>query len=81
VDVSGRGTVLTWVVTHHTFLPAFADRVPYAVVLVRLAEQVDLVMYGNTVGLKPSEIEPDLPVRASFHDVDPDLTLVYWQPD
>jgi uncharacterized OB-fold protein len=47
VPVSGRGTVISWVVTHQVFNKLFADAVPYTTVLVQLEEQPDLLMYGN----------------------------------
>lgn len=35
---SGRGTLLSWVVYHTAYHPSFADRLPYNVALVQLAE-------------------------------------------
>lgn len=35
---SGRGTLVSWVVYHTAYHPAFADRLPYNVALVELAE-------------------------------------------
>jgi uncharacterized OB-fold protein len=80
VEVSGRGTVASWVVTHHAFLPVYADAVPYVVALVRLAEQDDLVMYGDIPGVAPAELAAGLPVRAWFDDIDAELTVVRWRP-
>jgi uncharacterized OB-fold protein len=79
-EVSGRGTIASWIVTHHAFLPAYTDAVPYVVALVRLAEQDDLVMYGDLRGIKPDEVEPGLAVRADFDDLEPGLTIVRWRP-
>jgi uncharacterized protein len=78
VPVSGRGTVLSWIVSHRVFHPAFADRVPYTTVLVRLAEQDDLLMYGTWLGAQPPQAE-GVPVVARFADHD-DFTLVEWEP-
>jgi uncharacterized protein len=80
IGVSGQGAVVSWIVTHHAFLPVYADLVPYVVALVRLVEHADLVMYGDLPGVKAAEMEPGLAVRAVFDDVDPGLTLVRWQP-
>ena len=77
--VSGRGTLLSWVVTHRVFHPAFADRVPYTTVLVRLAEQDDLLMYGTWIGARPPQVE-GTPVVARFADHN-DFTLVDWGPE
>jgi uncharacterized OB-fold protein len=35
---SGRGRIISWVVYHQAFHPAFADRVPYNVAVVELDE-------------------------------------------
>jgi uncharacterized OB-fold protein len=40
---SGRGTLLSWVVYHTAYNPAFADRLPYHVALVQLAEGPRLI--------------------------------------
>src|SRR5689334_12586422 len=78
-EVSGRGRVLSWVVTHQVFHPAFADRVPYTTLLVELEEQAGLLMYGN---LRPDgEISWLMPVRAVFERIDEQMTLVQWTPD
>jgi uncharacterized protein len=77
--LSGRGRVLTWVVTHQVFHPAFADRVPYTVVLVRLDEQDDLLIYGN-VRPEGSVLREGLPVAAVFEEGPDGSTLLQWQP-
>jgi uncharacterized OB-fold protein len=77
-DVSGRGRVLSWVVTHQVFHPAFAARVPYTILLVQLDEQHGLLMYGN---LRPegAEVTPGMAVDAVFEDAE-GFTLVQWTP-
>lgn len=40
---SGRGTLISWVVYHTVYHPAFADRLPYHVALVQLAEGPRLI--------------------------------------
>lgn len=42
--VSGRGTVVSHIRTHHSFLPGL--EAPYMTVFVALAEQDDIVMPG-----------------------------------
>lgn len=68
MPVSGKGRVLSWVVTHQPFLPAFADRLPYVVLVVELVEQAGLLMYGN---LRPEDapVAIGLAVHAVFEDV------------
>jgi uncharacterized OB-fold protein len=78
-EVSGRGRVLSWVVTHHVTHPAFVRQLPYPVLLVELAEQPGLAMYGN---LRPPDapITSGMPVRAVFEDLTDAVTLVQWAP-
>ena len=77
--VSGRATVASWIVNHHAFLPGFES--PYAVVLVRLDEQDDLLLPGSFVGALEG-LRTGLPVRAVFDDVrggEEPVTLLAWE--
>jgi uncharacterized protein len=58
---SGEGSVFSWTITHQAVDPAFADELPYAVVVVEMAEGPRLI--GNLVGLAPHDLRLDLPVR------------------
>jgi uncharacterized protein len=78
--VSGTGTVYSWIVNHQVFMPALADEVPLPILLVRLDDGEDLLMYGNLVEAGATGIEPGMPVEAVFADVDEDLTLIQWRP-
>jgi uncharacterized OB-fold protein len=72
--VSGRATVASWIVNHHSFLPGV--EAPYTVVLARLEEQDDILVPGAWRG----EGEPvmDQPVRAELFERDGD-TLIGWR--
>jgi uncharacterized protein len=80
VPASGTATVYSWIVNHQVFMPALADEVPFPVLLVRLDDGDDLLMYGNLVGAAPADLVPGLPVQAVFVDAAEDLTLVQWAP-
>lgn len=71
VEVSGDGTVYSYVVMHHPPFPAFEP--PYAVALIELAEGVRMI--SNVVGVPPGEIRVGLPVRVEFRSYDDELTL------
>ena len=75
--LSGRGTVASWIVNHHAFSTDFPS--PYAVVLVRLAEQDDCKLIGSFAGAIES-LRPGLEVRAVFDDVADGVTLLRWEP-
>ncbi len=65
VEASGRGTIHSWVLSHH---PTEPDAEPRIVVLVDLAEGVRLV--ANLQGTPWAEVRNDLPVELFFADVD-----------
>lgn len=75
VPVSGQGRVLSWTRTHHPFGPSFRDRVPYTIVLVELAEQPGLAMFGNLV--PEGDIASGDTVQAVFTPTEGG-TLVNW---
>jgi uncharacterized OB-fold protein len=64
-EASGRGTVYSWVLSHH---PTEPDAEPRIVVLVDLEEGVRLV--ANLQGVAPSDVVNDLPVEVFFAPVD-----------
>ena len=65
---SGRGTVASWVVNRHGFGGAFP--LPSTVLLVRLAEQPDLLLPGAWAGAPDgTDVSMGMPVVAGFEDV------------
>ncbi len=75
---SGRGVIYTWTVTHQAMHPAFADDVPYSVVVVELEEGVRMV--SGVRGLTPDQLKLNLPVRVEFEAVAPEVLLPYFRP-
>jgi uncharacterized OB-fold protein len=75
---SGRGRVHTFTICHPPVLPAFADRVPYNAVVVRLDEGPFMV--SNLVECANEEIEVEMPVEVVFVDVDDELALPQFRP-
>jgi len=77
VGLSGAGKVVSWTVTHQPYHPDLVDAVPYTVLLVELAEQPGLLMYGNT-DIPAAELRDRLPVRAVFRAHPDGWTRVDW---
>jgi uncharacterized OB-fold protein len=75
---TGRGTVFTWTVVHQAMHPAFADAVPYAVIVVETDEGVRVV--SNLRGADPESLHLGLPVEVLFERVDDNLTLPMFRP-
>ncbi|TDE00667.1 Zn-ribbon domain-containing OB-fold protein [Jiangella asiatica] len=66
--VSGRGEVLSYVVVHQRYHPAWSDRVPYNVVLVQLDEGPRLI--SNVLPLSGADLRVGMAVRVVFDDED-----------
>ena len=58
----GRGKLISWVVYHRAYHPAFKDRLPYNVAVVELAEGPRLIT--NITGVRAGEgLRADMPVE------------------
>jgi uncharacterized protein len=73
VGVAGSGEVWSCTVIHPPTLPAFADRTPYAAVVVRLDEGVFLV--SNIVDCLVDDIAVGMRVELAITEVEPGLVL------
>lgn len=71
--MSGRGTLLSWVVYHRAYWPGFTADVPYKVCLVQLEEGPILV--SNLVDAAEVDVAVGKAVRVIFDRVTEDVTL------
>jgi len=66
---SGRARLISWVVFHTAFHPAFKGRVPYTVAIVELAEGPRLI--SNVVGIDdPEALRIDQPLELAIESED-----------
>ncbi len=72
-DVSGRGEIFSFNVMHQVYHPAFATEVPYAVVVVKLAEGPKMI--SNLVDCPVDEIRIGMPVEVVFETMTDEITL------
>jgi uncharacterized OB-fold protein len=63
---SGRGSLYSWTTVHHTFLPAFAEVVPYTVGLVALDDDPAVRVAARLVD-PPDALAADAAVAVEFH--------------
>lgn len=86
IDVSGRGTIWSFVVPHPPLLPYYAERAPYNVILVALEEDASVRLVGNLVAreggeineIDPTNIEIGAAVRVVFEPVSDDIHIPRW---
>ncbi len=80
-EVSGRGKVHCYgIVYHKGGVVGYEDDVPYTAGLVELDEQDLLFFHSNVIDCEPKAVRIGLDVRAVFHDVTPDTTLIRFAP-
>jgi uncharacterized OB-fold protein len=83
--MSGEGKILSWIVFHHAYHPAWADRTPYNVVLVQLAEGPR--MFGNVEPIDRTDLAVGAAVRVVFVPVadignalgEPNIVIPRWE--
>jgi uncharacterized OB-fold protein len=80
IKVSGKGTVYSYTIITHPVHPAARSRVPYNVAQVQLAEDPDLILVTNLVGIKNEDIRIDLPVQVVFEEHQPGVKLPKFRP-
>jgi len=78
VQARGRGRVWSWVVAHPPVLPAFADKVPYNVVVIQLEEGIRMI--GNMIDVPLDQITEGLEVTITFEDLEEGVSLPAWRP-
>ena len=77
--LSGRGAVLSRIVFHQVYNPAFAADVPYNVVLVQLDEGPR--MFSNVVSVPNDEVVVGMRVRLHCDPVTPEVTIPRFVPE
>ena len=75
-ELSGRGTVYSWVVFHRQYFPSLPP--PYNVASIELAEGPLLI--ANVINIADDAIAIGLPVRVAWREVAPDLVLPVFEP-
>lgn len=77
-EVSGRGTVSSFVIFHQPFFAFFRDKVPYAVVQVKLEEGPRV--NGNMLDIPAHDIRIGMDVESVFEKVSEEITLPQFRP-
>jgi uncharacterized OB-fold protein len=63
-EVSGRGTVYTFVVVHKAAIPAF--KAPYTIAVIELEEGPRF--FSDIIDIDPAEVRIGMPVEVAFED-------------
>ena len=74
-EVSGRGTLYSFTITHKVFHPYFADQAPYVLATIELDEQSGLMFLANIVDIDHSEVRIGMELHVGFEPLGPDHTI------
>lgn len=77
-SVSGRGKVYSYTVVRRAMNPAFQADVPYVFAIVELEEGPRLAT--NVVNCRPEDVRVDMPVKAFYDVITPEITLLKFEP-
>lgn len=81
VPVDGRGAVRSWTVVRQSFLPGFADLLPFVLVDVELAEAPGVRLIGRLLDGPEAPLEAGSPVRVAFEDLRADVAVPAFELD
>ena len=76
-EASGRGTLHSWTITHHAFVPGLKADLPYTLLTVDLEEGVR--MQAQARGIEEEALKIGLRVKVGFEKVTDDLTLAVFE--
>jgi uncharacterized OB-fold protein len=69
VTMSGRGTLFSWVVVTHAFLPQFADLVPFVPALVALDDDPAVRLATRVVDCDVDTLTFEMPLQVTFQPI------------
>lgn len=78
VELSGAGEVMARLVFHQVYHKAFANDVPYNVVLVQLDEGPR--MFSNVIGVLNEQVRVGMRVKVAFDLVTPGVAIPRFRP-
>ncbi|HEX9713415.1 MAG TPA: Zn-ribbon domain-containing OB-fold protein [Actinomycetota bacterium] len=77
-EVSGRGHVHTFTVTHRA-VPGFEQ--PFVVAMIELDEQPGLRLISNVIGVEPDAVSIGMRVEVTFQPAADDVWLPVFRPE
>jgi uncharacterized OB-fold protein len=79
-EMSGQATLYAYTVVMQVFHPFYADKVPYTLAVVELAEEAGLRMTTQIIDCDEADLRTGMEVEVIWTEVAPDFTLPYFRP-
>ena len=76
---SGRGTLHTFTVNHHPWIPGFDP--PYIIAIVELVEDPSVRLTTNLVNCDEADVTIGMPVRVCFEEREDGIFLPLFEPE
>jgi len=80
IELSGRGTVYTFVIARQALIPQLADAVPNVVAVIELDDAPGCRLVGNVLNVEPESVEIGMPVVVAWDDVNETVTIPRFVP-
>ena len=81
VQLSGEGTVCSFVVVHYVSVPAFADDIPYVIAQITVDDTDEqVILTSNVIDCPWEKVKVGMRVGVVFNDVTPECTLPKFRP-
>jgi uncharacterized OB-fold protein len=78
-EVSGRGSVYSWIVVHRSVDPVWQARAPFVTGIVELEEGEGVLVPGIILGVAPEAVREGMKVKVEFEQTDADTTVPRWR--
>ncbi len=78
-DVSGRGTLWSWVVFHNVYFPSYKDDIPYPVIFVKLDEG-PLMIATVPADVAIGDLKIDMPLQVEFEPATDEWAIAKFRP-
>jgi len=75
VEVTGRGVVYGYTVSHYTAEPAWRDQIPWTTIVVELDEGPRVV--GTARGFSPGQVHLNVPVRVVTEKINDEFSYLW----
>ena len=80
IELSGRGTVYTFVIARQALIPQLADAVPNVVAVIELDDAPACRLVGNVLQIEPESVEIGMRVVVAWDDVNETVTIPRFVP-
>jgi uncharacterized OB-fold protein len=80
VELSGEGTVYSFITTHQALIPQLRDFVPYVVAVIELDDAPGIRLMSNLVDTETDDVRVGMPVQVVWDDVHANATIPRFRP-